>query len=170
MASIEAAIAGECAHDQDAFWAYSEALFDSIYPDRNLRNSQKLDPPALQDLAADIGLDTATFDRCVGNFESLASQCEREFRACQSETSDANACNAAYVDCLSQDPKFAAVMADREALSALIDDLPSEEQKRAERIGTPTFFINGRLLIGAQPFSAFERIIEEELDRASSSP
>jgi len=29
--------------------------------------------------------------------------------------------------------------------------------------GTPTFFINGRLLRGAQPFSAFQAMIEEEL-------
>lgn len=33
----------------------------------------------------------------------------------------------------------------------------------AEVSGTPTTFINGRPVIGAQPFSAFERIIEEEL-------
>ena len=31
--------------------------------------------------------------------------------------------------------------------------------------GTPAFFINGRPLIGAHPFAAFERIIEEELGR-----
>jgi hypothetical protein len=30
---------------------------------------------------------------------------------------------------------------------------------------TPTFFINGRLLSGAQPESSFERIIEEELNQ-----
>ena len=29
--------------------------------------------------------------------------------------------------------------------------------------GTPTFFINGQKLVGAQPFSAFQQIIEEEL-------
>ena len=29
--------------------------------------------------------------------------------------------------------------------------------------GTPSFFINGIQLVGAQPFSAFEKIIEEEL-------
>lgn len=29
--------------------------------------------------------------------------------------------------------------------------------------GTPTFFINGRKVVGAQPFSVFEKIIEEEL-------
>jgi len=32
--------------------------------------------------------------------------------------------------------------------------------------GTPTFFINGRLFPGAQPFSAFQEIIEEELEHA----
>jgi protein-disulfide isomerase len=30
--------------------------------------------------------------------------------------------------------------------------------------GTPAFFINGRLLTGAQPFEAFKRIIDEELE------
>ncbi len=30
--------------------------------------------------------------------------------------------------------------------------------------GTPAFFINGRMLTGAQPFDAFKRIIDEELD------
>jgi protein-disulfide isomerase len=29
--------------------------------------------------------------------------------------------------------------------------------------GTPTFFINGRMLVGAQPFEAFRAIIDEEL-------
>lgn len=31
--------------------------------------------------------------------------------------------------------------------------------------GTPAFFINGRLLGGAQPFEAFQRVIEDELSR-----
>ena len=30
--------------------------------------------------------------------------------------------------------------------------------------GTPAFFINGRMLSGAQPFEAFKRIIDEELN------
>jgi len=29
--------------------------------------------------------------------------------------------------------------------------------------GTPSFFINGKILVGAQPFSAFEQVIEAEL-------
>jgi protein-disulfide isomerase len=30
--------------------------------------------------------------------------------------------------------------------------------------GTPAFFINGRFLSGAQPFEAFQRVIDEELE------
>jgi protein-disulfide isomerase len=39
----------------------------------------------------------------------------------------------------------------------------------AERYGvssTPAFFINGRLVVGAQPYEAFARVIDEELARA----
>jgi protein-disulfide isomerase len=31
--------------------------------------------------------------------------------------------------------------------------------------GTPAFFINGRMLSGAQPFEAFKKIIDEELEQ-----
>jgi len=31
--------------------------------------------------------------------------------------------------------------------------------------GTPAFFINGRMISGAQPFEAFKKIIDEELQR-----
>jgi protein-disulfide isomerase len=30
--------------------------------------------------------------------------------------------------------------------------------------GTPAFFINGRILSGAQPYDAFKKIIDEELE------
>jgi protein-disulfide isomerase len=30
--------------------------------------------------------------------------------------------------------------------------------------GTPAFLINGRPLVGAQPFAAFEQVIEAELE------
>jgi len=49
-----------------------------------------------------------------------------------------------------------------------------EDQKAGQRLGvtgTPAFFINGRFLNGAQPFEAFQTIIEDELDRKGvSSP
>jgi len=34
--------------------------------------------------------------------------------------------------------------------------------------GTPAFFINGRMLSGAQPFEAFKTIIDEEVAKAGS--
>jgi len=34
--------------------------------------------------------------------------------------------------------------------------------------GTPTFFANGRLLAGAQPFEVFQNVIEDELRKSSS--
>src|SRR5579863_4125679 len=34
--------------------------------------------------------------------------------------------------------------------------------------GTPTFFINGRKVVGAQPASAFSAVIDEELGKASA--
>jgi protein-disulfide isomerase len=35
--------------------------------------------------------------------------------------------------------------------------------------GTPTFFINGRILVGAQPLEAFSKIIDEELVTAAAA-
>lgn len=35
--------------------------------------------------------------------------------------------------------------------------------------GTPTFFLNGQLLVGAQPFEVFRAAIEKELKKAPSS-
>jgi len=35
--------------------------------------------------------------------------------------------------------------------------------------GTPAFFINGRVLTGAQPFEKFKEVIDEELARSTSA-
>ena len=35
--------------------------------------------------------------------------------------------------------------------------------------GTPAFFLNGRLIVGAQPFEIFESLIDEELKKSVSS-
>jgi len=46
------------------------------------------------------------------------------------------------------------------------------EQKQAVALGargTPAFFINGRYLGGAQPFSSFQALIDEELKKAKAS-
>lgn len=41
----------------------------------------------------------------------------------------------------------------------------TQEGQRNGITGTPSFVINGRLLVGAQPFERFQQIIEEELAR-----
>lgn len=40
------------------------------------------------------------------------------------------------------------------------------EAQQAKVNGTPAFFINGRMLSGAQPFDAFQQIIEDELSKS----
>lgn len=40
------------------------------------------------------------------------------------------------------------------------------EGKRAGVTGTPAFYVNGRLLAGAQPLESFLKLIEEELARS----
>jgi protein-disulfide isomerase len=42
-------------------------------------------------------------------------------------------------------------------------DADTEAGQQAGVNGTPAFFINGRMLSGAQPFEAFKRIIDDEL-------
>ena len=44
-----------------------------------------------------------------------------------------------------------------------------DQGKRLAVTGSPTFFVNGRPLIGAQPLDAFIRVIDDEVARASSS-
>ena len=47
-----------------------------------------------------------------------------------------------------------------------------KDQKTAVSLGarvTPAFFINGRFLSGAQPFPAFQKLIDEELKKAKES-
>jgi protein-disulfide isomerase len=44
-----------------------------------------------------------------------------------------------------------------------------EEGNRVGVSGTPAFFINGRLISGAQPFEAFVRVIDDELARGAAA-
>ncbi len=43
------------------------------------------------------------------------------------------------------------------------------EAQNAGIQGTPTFFINGQVVVGFQPLEVFERIIEEEARKAGSA-
>jgi len=44
-----------------------------------------------------------------------------------------------------------------------------EEGQRFGLSGTPSFFINGRLLVGAQPYEGFAQVIDEELEITASA-
>jgi protein-disulfide isomerase len=57
--------------------------------------------------------------------------------------------------------KFDPCLANQEYASAIDADVAAGEKAGVN--GTPAFFINGRMLDGAQPFEAFRELIEEEL-------
>jgi protein-disulfide isomerase len=54
--AFKAAEAAHCARDQGKFWEYHDVLF---------ANQQALQPEALKKYAADLGLNTATFNTCL---------------------------------------------------------------------------------------------------------
>jgi protein-disulfide isomerase len=56
--------------------------------------------------------------------------------------------------------------------SPMVSDFVKKDQSAGEEYGvsaTPTFFINGRPLLGAQPLDVFKRTIDEELELSSRS-
>lgn len=63
--------------------------------------------------------------------------------------------------------KFAQCLEKREFKAAVEKDM--QDGASVGVTGTPAFFINGRMLSGAQPFEKFKEIIDEELARAGKS-
>ncbi len=61
--------------------------------------------------------------------------------------------------------RFAACLDSGKHAAAVAADV--QEGTRLGITGTPTFFINGRLVVGALPLETFQRLIERELRRAS---
>ena len=56
----------------------------------------------------------------------------------------------------------------RDVASAEIQSRIAADSQEADRLGvtgTPSFFVNGRFLSGAQPFDAFKELIDQELGR-----
>jgi protein-disulfide isomerase len=64
---------------------------------------------------------------------------------------------AKFSECLAQKPHAAAI------------DKDIEDGQKVGVSGTPAFFINGRMLSGAQPFEKFKELIDEELAAAGKS-
>jgi protein-disulfide isomerase len=103
----KAAEAGECAHEQGAFWPYHDLLFN---------NQRALDRASLGTYATMSGLKMDAFNGCLDS--------------------------AKYAD---------EVAADEQAGVA------------AGVTGTPAFLVNGRLMVGAQPFAVFKAAIDAAL-------
>lgn len=59
--------------------------------------------------------------------------------------------------------EFANCLSSEKYTQAVKDDFALGENVGVS--GTPTFFINGQMLVGAQPFAAFQVIIDEELEK-----
>lgn len=64
--SVLAAEASECAADQGRFWPYREGLF-ALQP----QGRSAMAPEGLKRLAADLGLDRATFGACLDGHAQL---------------------------------------------------------------------------------------------------
>ncbi len=63
--------------------------------------------------------------------------------------------------------KFAACLAQHQQRPALDRDVHLAAQLQVT--GTPTTFVNGRKIPGAQPFGVFSRVIDQELERANKA-
>jgi len=107
--AAKASEAAHCAGDQGKYWEYHDVLF---------ANQRALQVDQLKKYAADLKLNTATFDGCIDSGKHTARV------------------NAGL-----------------------------EEGTKLGLSSTPTVFINGRQVMGAQPYETFQTIIDEELQR-----
>lgn len=73
--SVQAAIASECAADQDLFWEYHKELFalqaDEGQDSREVVNDGRFSLSALQGLADKAGLNRSEFDACMNSGEKV---------------------------------------------------------------------------------------------------
>ena len=105
--AYEAALAAECAVEQERFWPFYDALFSGRYP---------ISAPGYADAARDLGLDRERFETCYENAD------------------------------------YAAEVA-----------LDIKEGEKFYILGTPTFYINGKRMEGAQRPEAFAAVIDSIL-------
>ena len=108
--AFKAAEAGQCAREQGKFWELHDRLF---------ANQQALQPEALKEHAAAVGLDLAKFNACFD--------------------------------------------------ASKYGERVQQQMTAGNQLGvqsTPSIFINGRMVSGAQPYEVFTAIIDEELARA----
>ncbi len=103
-----AALAAECAHEQDMFWEFHDMIFE---------NQDDMSSSAYLAWATELGMDIDQFSECV-EAETYASEVSEDYNA----------------------------------------------GGQLGVTGTPGFFINGELVVGAQPYSVFAAAIEAALE------
>lgn len=114
QASIDAAVAGNCAYDQEKFWEFHNILFEN-----NSARSRDM----YISFAGELGMDVDVFTACLDD--------------------------EANVD---------------EVMLDYVDGQTLGIQ------GTPRFYINGKVISGAQPFDTFTLVIDAELKKAGVTP
>lgn len=112
--SIDAAVAGNCAHQQGKFWEFHNIIFT---------NNEARSRDMYISFADELGMDVEAFTACLDD--------------------DAN------VD---------------EVMLDYVDGQTLGIQ------GTPRFYINGKVISGAQPFDTFALVIDSELEKAGVTP
>jgi len=112
--ALLAAMAVNCAGDQQKYWEYHDKVFREQYNKGD--DVIRLKPADLKKWAKDIKLDPAAFDQCLDSEKYKSEVLKDE--------------------------------ADGEAAGVQ---------------GTPTFFINGRVMGGAQQYPEYRKVIEELL-------
>lgn len=170
------AVAGECVHQQGKFWEFHDRLFEAVFPGRNISKYEQLDMDDLERVAAQAGLDMESFDGCLEGYNEDYNRCVADYRTCVEQGGESEQCAEQFAEeankCLAQNEMLQKALGDQEELNHLVSELPADEQKRVVdnqgrlKIGTPTFFINGHILIGAQPYENFKKAIERELEKA----
>lgn len=165
--ALLAAVGGVCAQEQGKFWDFHKRFYEVAFPAKG--GEQQVDESGLKQIGADIGLDPASFSNCVQSYSQDYNRCLADYQSCTTNGKDKNQCAADFNQCLSADELAMTVLNDQGVLRELIDRLPPDEQAKAQKIGTPLFFINNHILIGAQPYDNFKRLIDQALKEAGSS-
>jgi protein-disulfide isomerase len=164
--ALLAAAAAECAQGQGRFWPFQDRLFESTFPGRNISQYQELKVDDLKKIAGVLGLNLESFSRCLDSYDTKFNSCMADYNNCTAGGTDREQCAEQFNSCLVANEMFQKIVEDQQELSHLIAQLPAEEQAQAQQIGTPTFFINGHILIGAQPYENFKKLIDRELAKA----
>ncbi|MFQ6090643.1 MAG: DsbA family protein [Candidatus Bipolaricaulia bacterium] len=163
--ALLAAVGGVCAEEQGRFWDYHRRFYQTVFTE----GEQQIDESGLGKIAAGLGLDTTSFNSCVEGYSKDFNRCFRDYQNCTSGGGDKEQCAADFNQCLSGNELATTALGDQGVLRSLIDRLPPNEQAKAQKIGTPLFFINNHILIGAQPYDNFKRLIDQALKEAGGS-